>query len=273
MSDHNARVWGWTRHSALALVGLAALGIAGRAPAAEPASDFEYPDHEFSVVTYLWGSELQGTLGGDSASTDVDASFSDIVEQLNLGVMVAAGARWGRFVTMFDGMWLELEDERDTGTVQAGPITLGPGEVDAQLHQGTADLKLGYRILEPTAARPISVDLLAGGRYWHVRNEIDIDLPPLPGRDFDDTTRWLDGVVGARVVFGLAHGWSFVAMGDVGGWDIGSASHTTWQLMGLLGFELSEKWGVRFGYRALSIERDHADLELRGPIIGALYRF
>jgi opacity protein-like surface antigen len=273
MSDHNARVRGGTRHSALALAGLAALGIAGRAAAAEPASDFEYPDHEFSVVTYLWGSEVQGTLGSDSTSTDVDASFSDIVEQLNLGVMVAAGARWGRFVTLFDGMWMELEGEAERGTVQAGQITLGPGEVDAQLHQGTADLKLGYRILEPTAERPISVDLLAGARYWHVRNEIDIDLSLLPDRSFDDSTDWVDGVVGARLAFGLARGWQLVVMGDVGGWDIGSASHTTWQLMGLLGFDLSEKWGVRVGYRALSVERDLADLEFRGPIIGALYRF
>jgi hypothetical protein len=273
MSGQKVRVRGGTRHFALALVALAAFGIAGRAAAGEPASDFEYPDHEFSVVTYIWGSELTGTIASDTASADVDASFSDILDQLNLGVMVAAGGRWGRFVTLFDGMWLELESEKDGSTVHAGPITLGPGEVDAQLHQGTADLKLGYRILEPTAARPISVDLLAGGRYWHVRSEIDIDLSPLPGRDFDDTTRWLDGVVGARVAFELARGWQFVVMGDVGGWDIGSASHNTWQVMGLLGVDLSEKWGLRAGYRALSVERDLADLEFRGPIIGALYRF
>src|SRR5262245_46473580 len=41
---------------------VAALATPGRAGAAEPASD--YPDREYSMVMYLWGSEILGSVGG-----------------------------------------------------------------------------------------------------------------------------------------------------------------------------------------------------------------
>jgi hypothetical protein len=252
---------------------LAVLAIGGHANGQQPATTSDYPARELVIATYLWGSEVVGTVGADRASADVDASFSDILDSLNLGLMIAGGARIGRFVGLFDAMWMELESEEDTGTVQLGPITLGPAEIDAELSQGMADLKLGYRVLEPRESLPVAIDLLAGGRYWYVRSEIDADFALLPDRSFDESDDWVDPLLGARVSVALTPRVQLIALGDFGGWDVGSASHSTWQAMGLLGVKLSDAWSLRLGYRAIEIERGLADFELRGPIAGLLYRF
>jgi hypothetical protein len=235
----------------------------------------EYPEREFSMGLYIWGPELEGVLEADRITAEVDASFSDILKNTNIAVFGLASGRIGRFVGLFDGMWLELEDEIDTGTLQLGPITLGPAEVDAQIRQGMADLKLGYRILEPDvkARQPVSIDLLAGGRYWYMDTDIDIELALPADRSFDEIGDWVDPVVGLRVILGLTPKLQLSVTGDVGGWGVGSASDHTWTAAALLGIELSEAWNLRLGYREIDFERGDADIELRGPVIGAIYQF
>lgn len=250
---------------------LATLLIADGAVAQQTAP--EYPEREFALAFCVWGSELEGTVEADGISVDIDASFSDILEELNGGVMAAGGARIGRWVGQFDAMWMELREEVETGTLQLGPVTLGPAEIDPVVTQGMLDVKAGYRLLEPEPSRPIAFDLLAGGRYWYLRSEIDAEFALLPDVSVDESIDWVDALIGARAVVGISPKLQLIAMADIGGWDVGSASHKTWPLMGLLGVSLSERWSLRLGYRALRVERDQADLELRGPIVGALYRF
>jgi opacity protein-like surface antigen len=233
-----------------------------------------YPDREFTMAMYLWGAGLEGSITGDGVSADVDASFSDILDNLNVGAMFAAGARWGRFVGLFDGMWLALETDETTGSIRVNRvITLGPAEIDAKLSQGMADLKVGYRLIEPEPARPIAFDLLAGARYWYLRNEISADFAVLADRSVDESTDWLDPIVGARVSVALTPALGITLMGDFGGFGVGSASDNTWQLMGLLSYQFSDTWSARVGYRALEIERGLADVQMRGPIAGVVYHF
>jgi hypothetical protein len=253
---------------------LAALAAGALAQAADPDSP-GYPEREFALATYLWGAEFDGMVEADRASVDLDASFSDIWEQLNIGVMLAGAARVGRFVALLDGIWLELEDEASTRTVQLGSATFGPGEVDTTLQEGIGDLKLGYRILEPdTGARqPVSLDLLAGGRYWYMKTDIDAAFAVIANRSVEESQSWVDPIVGFRAIIGLSPKLQLVVIGDVGGWGAGEASDHTWQAMALLGVQLSEAWSLRLGYRALDLERGLTDIEMKGPIFGGVYRF
>jgi hypothetical protein len=259
----------------LALLALL-VSLAAGAPARAADSDAQgYPDREFAIGAYRWGTELEGTLEADRGSVDVDASFRDLLEELNVGVMLAAGGRIGRFVGLFDGIWMHLEDDTKTRTVELGSIQLGPAQIDADLWQGIADLKLGYRILEPDprARQPVAIDLLAGGRYWYMKAEIDAAIPPIASRSLEESGSWVDPIVGLRVIIGLSPKLDLIVIGDVGGWGAGEAADHTWQAVAMLGVRLSDSRALRLGYKALDLERGSADINLRGPVLGALYRF
>jgi hypothetical protein len=260
----------------LALLG-ALLCVTGSAAAQDRAPDAGgYPEREFGASLYIWGTELHGTLDtGSGSEVDADVKFRDILKNTNIAVFAAAGGRIGRFVGLFDGMWVELEGDKNSGTVRVGPATAGPAELNVKMWQGVADLKGGYRILEPAvgARQPVSIDLLAGGRYVYMRNKADLDFAVLPDQSFKDSMDWIDPIVGARVIIGLTPRVQFAAIGDVGGWSAGTASDRTYQVTGLLDVWLSQNWSFRLGYKTVSIERGSMDVEFRGPVVGTVYRF
>ncbi|MGH7286827.1 MAG: hypothetical protein ACREI8_02275, partial [Myxococcota bacterium] len=245
---------------------------------------------EFSVTPYIWGTAITGDVGAKGNTADVDASFSDILENLNAAIMGTVEARNDRFIILFDGFGAWLEDDVDVGAktvnVPGFPLvnaTIGPSKVDVKLTQVVLDLKFGWRVLSlPTVAllgeapasedtRRFSLDLLAGGRYWYLKTELDLKVPvtlsvglppgtPLPpglgdldlpslttdgiNRDIDADSDWVDPVVGARTGIDLTEQISLSLLGDVGGFDIGSASKFSWKANALLSWQFSESWAL-----------------------------
>jgi len=278
---------------------------------------------EFSVTPYIWGTAIEGDVGAKGHTADVSASFSDILKDLNAGIMGTVEARNDRFIVLFDGFGAWLEDDVHQGaktvSVPSAPLvdaTIGPSEVDVKLTQAILDLKLGWRVLSvPTASlfvdppkpedeRRISIDLLAGGRYWYLKTELDVKVPvtlsvglppgtPLPpglgdlelpslttdgiDRDIDASTWWIDPVVGVRTGIDLTEALSLSLFGDVGGFDIGSASKFSWKANALLTWQLSERWALVAGYQALNVQREKgdasADLTMEGPVVGLGFAF
>lgn len=152
--------------------------------------------------------------------------------------------------------------------------------------------------------RFLEVDLLAGARYWYLRTEIDVALPAIqvpgfaispsvpafprlalpdvriPGvtfggidRTFEESTDWVDPVVGGRVRADLGDRVSVVFLGDVGGFGIGSASDFTWTAWATVAYRLGDHWSLGLGYKAQEIDRESADLLTHGPVLGLRYRF
>ncbi len=167
--------------------------------------------------------------------------------------------------------------------------------------------KLTGSLESPGDLRRLDFDLLAGFRVWDVTSKIHASIPPasltvggspvqppgiLPGRDFgdiklpgglingssltvEDNVDWLDPIVGFRLSGDVTRRISLFMLGDIGGWGIGTASNLTWQ--GMIGgsFDLSERWSLTAGYRALGVNRD-APIQntiLYGPQFGAVFRF
>lgn len=161
---------------------------------------------------------------------------------------------------------------------------------------------------DPEDRRRLDVDLLAGLRYWNVTNKTTYEVEPasltvggvsvpvpdlgdrvsrgrvhFPGevlrngadRSVQDTVDWVDPLVGLRVTAGVTRRWSVFALGDVGGWDVGSASDLTWQAMGGSYFALSERWLLTAAYRAVAVEREPAldEAIMHGPQFGVEFRF
>jgi hypothetical protein len=194
--------------------------------------------------------------------------------------------------------------------------TIGPSHVDVKLTQVIVDLKLGWRVLSlPTASllgeapasddtRLFSLDLLGGGRYWYLKTEVDLKVPvslgvglppgtPLPpglgdlelpslttdglDKSIDADADWIDPVVGARGTLDLTEGLSLSLLGDVGGFDIGSASKFTWKANALIEWKLSERCALVAGYQGLNLQREKGDAEvditMYGPVVGLGFEF
>lgn len=198
--------------------------------------------------------------------------------------------------------------------------TVGPIEIDADITEVIVDTKLGWRALERPIAglfggpepdddpRRLIFDLLAGARYWYLKTELDVEMPPIqiPGFSikpsvefprlgrtldigdveiegrvpfggiddtFEESVDWVDLIVGARVRADLTSRLYVTLMGDVGGFGIGSSSDFTWSAITLVGWKLSPAWTLVGGYKALEIDRGSADLTMHGLVMGAIYHF
>jgi hypothetical protein len=156
--------------------------------------------------------------------------------------------------------------------------------------------------------RRFTIELTAGGRLWYLKADIDVSSPPIvipgfslqpttplppldlpdlqvPGTtlaginlDVDQSTWWVDPVVGFRTNVDATDRLSFTVLGDVGGFDLGASSQNTWQAMGMVGWRVSRGWTLRLAYRALSLRREgksgpDMDVLMFGPLLGATYEF
>ena len=89
------------------------------------------------------------------------------------------------------------------------------------------------------------------------------------------TRKNADGIVGLRGRSKLNDKWSLSYYADVGTGD----SDITWQVAGIIDYQLNEKWTLSAGYRYLKweFEREREplvdDFSISGPVFGARYDF
>jgi hypothetical protein len=79
--------------------------LSGTAPAYAQAGPPAPEEWEFTVIPYLWATDLDGDITVRGVSSDVDMSFSDIRDNLDFAGQVhveAAKGRWGLFVDPAD---------------------------------------------------------------------------------------------------------------------------------------------------------------------------
>lgn len=212
--------------------------------------------------------------------------------------------------------------------VDTGPIGLdvprveflvGPFEIQQTITQSAVRAAIGYRLLDLSVPellgrepkddpRRLLADVYAGGRYWYVKAQTEVEYPPiripgftispslvaypklhLPdatipgitfgGRDIDEDVSnwWIDPIVGIRLGGDLCGPLGLVLNGNVGGFGVGSASQWSWEAIALLTWRLGEHWSAAAGYRGLGVDRRNGELEIdaimHGPILGIVYRF
>jgi len=242
-----------------------ALGIAAVPVAAEDAGGPE--GWHFQLAPYLWMASLEGdlaTLPG-LPEVHVDASFDDILDNLDFAVMLQAEARRGRFGLFTDLAYMEISVDEET----RGPFFSG---VDLETDTFFATTAAFYRVVDEER---LAVDLFAGARVWYIDTELDLNPGILAGRTVDDDEAWADPVIGARGSLQVL-GPLFLSAGfDLGGFGI--VSDITGQALGTLDWHPADWLALRAGYRHLVVDYDHGgfvwDVALSGPIIGAALRF
>jgi hypothetical protein len=269
---------------ALLLCLLSAFVTPARAENDAAAAPAPAPEWEFSLTTFLWATSLEGTLNTEDVSADIDVAFSDIWNALDVGVLANLEARRGKLSITSNLIYLKLSADAENPVNSLLPAA-PPGSfgVRSVIQTGIFELRPAWEVLSLPVfgagdARRVALDLGPQARVFWLDQHLSVKLEPgAPlgpfSQRFDGSTDWVDFLVAGRVRAQLTGKLGFVLFGDYGGFDIGSSSHRTWSLGGFFSYPLGERWALAGGWRTLEIDRGSVDLEMAGPLVGAVYRF
>jgi hypothetical protein len=235
----------------------------------------------FSLAASLRGSISPFQRG---STVDVDKSFSEVLDKLNLGGFLDLRARYDRVVFSGNLMYVDTTGGHASGPLSAFQIpgfgvTIPPGShIDGKMDstQFMATLLGGYRVMDNP---DFTFDLLGGIRFWHVANEITATVThPLIGHrtaSYSEDFSWFDPLVGARIFVPLNGAFSLQSEADIGGAGIGS--DYTWSVLASINYTFTDNQSASIGYKALKVDYDHHghvyDTLLSGPAIGITWRF
>lgn len=263
---------------ASAFAAMAAVFVPAKLWAADPLPEERMPiaasDWVVQVTPYLWASGLNGDISPFQAAPTihVEKSFSDVMEDFNMGGFLNIWARRDRFVFSGDVMYVSTTSAKTTRVLPdlfPGGLEVS-GELDSVEFNATA--QMGYRVIDTSQ---FTFDALAGGRVWYISNDVTIRTDLLGSISREEDFSWIDPVVGARAFYNVTDRLSLMAMGDIGGF--GAGSDVTWSILGTVNYTINDNWSVSAGYKHLSVDYDNDgyvfDVDLSGPVLGATYRF
>jgi hypothetical protein len=253
-------------------------GLCGAPSAAPSAAEQLVSDQvQYQLTPYLWFLSLDGDVTVKGVKTSPSVDFSEIFDNLDIGVMVEGEIRKGRIGIYANVIYAELGSTDDIGPIeiQADATTVWAG--------AGAYYRLGPFALNPEAglAGPkVVVDPYAGARFTYLDTKLKIRHG---GPQVDANQSWVDPVIGVRTLWPLTDKWSVTALGDIGGF--GAGSDFTWQAAGLVGYRFSllgeDNAKVLAGYRALYQDYKDGngrnefkwDMTLHGPVLGLAISF
>ena len=216
---------------------------------------------EFRVTPYLWMLGLDGTTAALGQDVNVDASFGDIVDVLNIALSVNMELSKGKFFVVFDPMYAQLEaDIEISGTPPLG----GTIDIDMVI----ADLDVGYSIDE-------NFDLYAGLRYYDQDISVTPNTLPVQATLGDD---WTDFILGFRMHTSMSEKWSF--MGKLDG-AVGGDSESAWYLQAAVMRHFGSNMHLDLGWRYYDVDYESGsgvsrfkwDVKHSGPVIGFSWEF
>jgi hypothetical protein len=196
---------------------------------------------------------------------DIDADFSDILDNLDFAAMAIVDARHGRYSIFGDLIYTKLSADSAT------PRGILATSVDVTAETFAGLIGAGYSVLEGPSGH---LDIVGGIRVWSVDTDVSFSGAFLDGRSFSDGATWVDGLVGVRGNYSFTPqfyftGWALIG---AGGADV------DWDVAGGVGYRINERFSATVGYRALGVDYSNDDGFLfdvvqQGPIMGLTIRF
>lgn len=222
------------------------------------ASAQESDGWKFRITPYLWLLALDGTTAALGNDVDVDLSFGDILDQLNIALSANMELSKGKFFVVFDPMYAQLEADF------AGPGPVG-GKLDVDLV--IADLDVGYSVNE-------NFGLYAGLRYYDQDLKITPNLLPVVNLGDD----WTDFILGFRVHTSMSDKWSFAGKLDGA---VGGDSESAWYLQAVLLRHFGSNKHLDLGWRYYDVDYESGsgltrfkwDVAHSGPVVGFSWEF
>lgn len=251
-----------------ALCASSVLAVAGEPEPAPIVTPPAASPWEFRITPYAWLTAIDGTTGPTVRPAEVDASFSDIDDFIEMAAALQVEARYERWGLLADAFYSEL----GTSQTSSGP---GHADVDLDFEQFLGELELLYRVVD---CPQYFVDLYAGLRY----NKLSLDFefertgPVLEvDREVSVDRDWADPIIGARTQWNLKEHWFLAAEGDIGGFGVNS--DFTWNLQGTVGYNFTEMFSMELGYRYFDTDYEDSgftyDIAQFGLLLNANFRF
>jgi hypothetical protein len=238
----------------------------GTSTTAPQAKEGSTPDGWHAAITpYVWFAGVHGTTGALGHEAQVNASFGDIFDYLNIGVMGTLEVDHGRVLVPVDFLWMSFSDNKSL------PLNdLQAESVHANMKTFIVTPQLGYRIAD---GNRVKVDAVFGARIWHLNTSLNLQPTELR-LGFSQASTWTDAVAGGRIKFDLSRKASVILLGDAGG----GSSRLDYQAAGLLGYQISRRWVLLAGYRYLSVNYRPTggkqfvyDVNMPGLVLGATF--
>jgi outer membrane protein OmpA-like peptidoglycan-associated protein len=210
----------------------------------------------FEVAPYLWAAGVDADVTVADQTANIKWDFSDIVDALDIGGGIMAGAGINRFVVVTQIDYLSLDSDK---------LDEAPAQVRLESELLMAMLALGYRFGGQTPGRHF--DVLLGARNLSLDNTLTLDGL---GR-FETDKDFVDPILMLRPSFPLGRRWRLNATMSYG---TGGDSEKTWELQPHVQFQITDHLAARFGYRRLYYEidsengRNRFDGAFEGLIIG-----
>jgi hypothetical protein len=206
-------------------------------------------------------------VGAQGYVVPVDATFGDIISQLNIGLMSALDVRRKRIGLVTDLIFMSLSSDQ-----KSTPIGNAFSGFTANAKNLIVDPELYVRVLDRERG---SVDAVAGGRFWRMDNSLDLLPGNQPEVKVGQTQNWVDPVLGARFRVNLTKSLFVNLKGDAGGFGVGS--QLTWQTYIGIGEEFKQKYSMLLGYRYLDVDYRNGgflyDTHMNGLLAGFSIRF
>ena len=216
---------------------------------------------ELIISPFLWMAGQKGDVATlpNAQPAEIDITFEDILENLDMTLMGIVEARKGKLVLFAEIFYIDIDtDEADT-----------PGRlfssVDYEQQMTGLTFGGGYQWIHENGF----IDFIGGIRYWEVDNELRLEGGLLPDESTSKREKWADPILGINYRFDLDGPWS------INGWLVGAVggdSDSATDLYASVGYHFSDELILTAGYRQQKVDYDNDgflyDVEISGPIIG-----
>jgi hypothetical protein len=244
------------RWMASILAGLVAGGIAlGGAAAAdlpttkgEPVAPVAPPPPDawrYQFTLYGWATALNGKIGiRDLPPVNANVTFADILKNLDGALMGAFTAQNETWMVLGDLVASKLSADKTFRDGFGDTLKLEQSMVIASGY-------LGYRL--PVGSPTVDVRALAGLRYTSLNATATFFPRLLPiSIERSGNQDWVDPVVGVSVHYDITDRWFINAIGDIGGFSVGSRLSAQGFLA--VGYKWTQNISTSIGYRALYMD-------------------
>ncbi|MCA3513364.1 MAG: outer membrane beta-barrel protein [Rhodobacter sp.] len=239
------------------ILGLALILVAQTASAQEA-------DWRYKATVYGWLAGLSGSVETRFGTVEPDVSASDALESLDMAFMGAIAAQNGRWGLAADLLYADVSATQQTPFALFG---------DATVNQTLTALS-GYVLYRLSRDPAFVLDAGVGFRSFNLDIDVGLSAGIAKAASESISRSWTDPVIAARLNVPINETWFVEGFADYGS---GGSGNETWQISGSVGYQISEDWSAKVGYRTMNVGRkvDARDvsLDLSGALIALSYSF